>query len=132
MTIGFDQPLYILPFDHRGSFQTKMFGWKGTLTEQQTADIAATKQVIYDAFKAAVAGGVPKPKAGILVYEAPNADQGAVALYTRIVSDNKAAVVSNSWGGVEADSVMLNCPLARLTAMLGQRRPSRASRRGMN
>jgi hypothetical protein len=22
-TIGFDKPLYILPFDHRGSFQTK-------------------------------------------------------------------------------------------------------------
>ena len=32
MTVGFDKPLYILPFDHRGSFQTKMFGWKGTLT----------------------------------------------------------------------------------------------------
>ena len=29
MTVGFDKPLYILPFDHRGSFQTKMFGWKG-------------------------------------------------------------------------------------------------------
>jgi myo-inositol catabolism protein IolC len=69
MTPGFDQPLYILPFDHRGSFQSKMFGWKGTLTAEQTAEIAATKQVIYDAFKAAVAGGVPAPKAGILVDE---------------------------------------------------------------
>jgi 5-dehydro-2-deoxygluconokinase len=69
MTIGFDQPLYILPFDHRGSFQTKMFGWRGTLTTGQTADIAAAKQVIYDGFKAAVAGGVPKDKAGILVDE---------------------------------------------------------------
>ena len=44
--LGFDQPLYILPFDHRGSFQTTMFGWKGTLTSEQTAAIAATKQVI--------------------------------------------------------------------------------------
>ena len=26
MTFGFDKPLYVLPFDHRGSFQTKMFG----------------------------------------------------------------------------------------------------------
>jgi 5-dehydro-2-deoxygluconokinase len=69
MTIGYDQPLYILPFDHRGSFQTKMFGWKGTLTAEQTAQIAAAKQVIYDGFKAAVAGGVPKAKAGILVDE---------------------------------------------------------------
>jgi 5-dehydro-2-deoxygluconokinase len=69
MTIGYDQPLYILPFDHRGSFQMKMFGWKGELTPAQTAEIAATKQAIYDAFKAAVSGGVPKDKAGILVDE---------------------------------------------------------------
>jgi hypothetical protein len=33
-TIGYDKPLYILSFDHRGSFQTKMFGWKGTLTAE--------------------------------------------------------------------------------------------------
>lgn len=66
MTIGFDQPLYVLPFDHRGSFKAKMFGWKGTLTAAQTAEIAAAKQVIYDAFKRA---DVPKDKAGILVDE---------------------------------------------------------------
>jgi len=69
MSVGFDKPLYILPFDHRGSFQTKMFGWKGALTPEQTAQIAAAKEVIYDAFKAAVAGGIPKEKAGILVDE---------------------------------------------------------------
>jgi myo-inositol catabolism protein IolC len=69
MNIGYDKPLYIQPFDHRGSFQTKMFGWKGTLTEEQTAEIAAAKQVIYDGFKDAIAAGVPKEKAGILVDE---------------------------------------------------------------
>src|SRR6202011_5058753 len=69
MNIGYDKPLYIQPFDHRGSFQTKMFGWKGTLTPEQTAQIAATKQVIYDGFKAALAAGVQKEKAGILVDE---------------------------------------------------------------
>jgi len=68
-TIGFDQPLYILPFDHRGSFETKMFGWHGDLNAAQTAEIAAAKQVIYDGFKAAIAAGVPKEKAGILVDE---------------------------------------------------------------
>ena len=68
-TVGFDKPLYILPFDHRGSFQSKMFGWKGTLTSDQTAQIAATKQVIYDGFKTAVSLGVPKHKAAILVDE---------------------------------------------------------------
>jgi len=69
MNIGYDKPLYIQPFDHRGSFQTKMFGWKGTLTAEQTAEIAAAKQVIYDGFKDAIAAGVPKEKAGILVDE---------------------------------------------------------------
>ena len=68
-TTGFDKPLYILPFDHRGSFQTKMFGWKGALTPEQTAEIAAAKQVIYDGFKAAVQDGVPEQKAGILTDE---------------------------------------------------------------
>jgi len=69
MTIGFDRDLYVLPFDHRGSFETKMFGWEGPLTAEQTAQIAAAKQVIYDGFKDAVAAGVPKEKAGILVDE---------------------------------------------------------------
>jgi 5-dehydro-2-deoxygluconokinase len=68
-TVGFDKPLYILPFDHRGSFQSKMFGWKGALTSEQTAQIAATKQVIYDGFKTAISLGVPRQKAAILVDE---------------------------------------------------------------
>jgi len=68
-TLGFDKPLYVLPFDHRGSFQKKMFGWDGALSPQQTAEIAAAKRVIYDAFTAAVHAGVPKEKAGILVDE---------------------------------------------------------------
>ena len=68
-TLGFDKPLYILPFDHRGSFVTKMFGWHGGLTPEQTGEIAAAKEVIYDGFKSAVTAGVPKEKAGILVDE---------------------------------------------------------------
>ncbi len=68
-TLGFDKQLYILPFDHRGSFQKKMFGWEGQLSPQQTAEIAAAKRVIYDAFQAAVHAGVPKDEAGILVDE---------------------------------------------------------------
>jgi len=68
-TLGFDKQLYILPFDHRGSFQEKMFGWEGELSPQQTAEIAAAKRVIYDAFQSAVHAGAPKDKAGILVDE---------------------------------------------------------------
>jgi len=69
MTRGFDRPLYVLPFDHRGSFETGMFGWKGALTAEQTAEIAGAKQVIYEGFKAAVAAGAPKQSAAILVDE---------------------------------------------------------------
>jgi 5-dehydro-2-deoxygluconokinase len=69
MTRGFNKPLYLLPFDHRGSFETKMFGWEGALTPEQTSKIAAAKQVIYDGFKVALARGVPQEKAGILVDE---------------------------------------------------------------
>jgi len=66
MTFGFERPLYVLPFEYRGSLPSKMFGWEGPLTPDQAAQIAAAKQVIYDGFKTAVAAGVPKEKAGIL------------------------------------------------------------------
>ncbi|MGO9483989.1 MAG: 2-deoxy-5-keto-D-gluconate 6-phosphate aldolase domain-containing protein [Rhodomicrobium sp.] len=69
MTRGFDKQLYILPFDHRGSFQTKMFGWKGTLDARQTAEIASAKRVVYDGFCKAMADGVPRDKAAILTDE---------------------------------------------------------------
>jgi len=72
--LGYDNPLYILPFDHRSSFELKMFGWGEDLTPEQTAEIVAVKQVIYDGFKAAVEAGVPKEKAGILVDEQFGAD----------------------------------------------------------
>ena len=69
MPRGYDRALYILPFDHRGSFQKRMFGWNSPLNEAQTAAIAAAKRVIYDGFIAALSAGVPKEKAGILVDE---------------------------------------------------------------
>src|ERR1700722_18163293 len=69
MARGYDRALYILPFDHRASFETKLFGWTPPLDAAQTAEIAAAKQVIYEGFKAAIAGGVSRERAGILVDE---------------------------------------------------------------
>jgi len=69
MSVGYNRPLYILPFDHRASFQTGLFGWKGSISAEQTARVAASKQVVYDGIKAALAGGVPREYAGILVDE---------------------------------------------------------------
>ena len=68
-SLGYTKPLYILPFDHRGSFQTKLFGWTGQLTAEQTAQIADSKDVIYEGFLTALKSGVPEQKAGILVDE---------------------------------------------------------------
>jgi 5-dehydro-2-deoxygluconokinase len=69
MGIGYDKPLYVLPFDHRATFSKTMFGWQGPLSHDQAGQIAAIKGVIYDAFQVAVAHGVPKERAGILVDE---------------------------------------------------------------
>jgi myo-inositol catabolism protein IolC len=66
---GYDDALYVLPFDHRGSFETGMFGWHGALTPEQTGQISVAKQVIYDGFKSALAAGVDQQKAAILVDE---------------------------------------------------------------
>ena len=40
MPRGYDRPLCILPFDHRGSFQSKMFGFAPPLSDAQTARVA--------------------------------------------------------------------------------------------
>ena len=74
MPAGYSQPLYILPFDRRASFVSGLFGWTGTLKPEQTAQVTAFKRVIYDGFTAAVADGVDKAKAGVLVDEHFGAD----------------------------------------------------------
>ena len=61
--------LYMLPFDHRESFATQLFGWRGVLSAAQAAEITAAKHVVYDGFQAAIAGGAPKHHAAILVDE---------------------------------------------------------------
>jgi len=69
MTLGYDKPLYILAFDHRGSFQKKFFGVAGEPNEQETATISDAKTVIYEGAKRALEEGVPPAQAGVLVDE---------------------------------------------------------------
>jgi myo-inositol catabolism protein IolC len=99
MNLGFDRDLYVLPFDHRGSFETKMFGWEGPLSAEQTAQIAAAKQVIYDGFKSAIAAGIPKEKAGILVDE----EFGAAILRDAAAQGFTAACPAEKSGQAEFD-----------------------------
>ncbi|MEU9043216.1 MULTISPECIES: protease pro-enzyme activation domain-containing protein [unclassified Kitasatospora] len=44
------------------------------------------------------------PKATQLVYEAPNSDQGEIDMANKIVADNRASVISISWGSCEPDT----------------------------
>ncbi len=69
MPRGYDRPLYVQPFDHRGSFQSWLFGWKPPLSEAQTAEIAVSKRIIYDGFLAALAAGAPRDKSAVLTDE---------------------------------------------------------------
>lgn len=70
MAIGYDGKLYILAFDHRGSFQKKMFGIQGDPTPEETKHIADAKHLIHEGMvKAVEAGGVPAEQIGVLVDE---------------------------------------------------------------
>jgi myo-inositol catabolism protein IolC len=69
MTLGYDKKLYILAFDHRGSFQKKMFGIAGDPTDEETATIADAKQLIYEGMALAVDRGAEAGATGVLVDE---------------------------------------------------------------
>ena len=56
--LGYDERLYILAFDHRGSFE-KMVG--------DVANVPGAKRLIWEGFQRAVSEGAPKEFSGILV-----------------------------------------------------------------
>jgi myo-inositol catabolism protein IolC len=70
MALGYDGKLYFLAFDHRGSFQKKMFGIEGDPTPEETERIADAKHLIYEGMaKAAETGSVNSDQVGVLVDE---------------------------------------------------------------
>ena len=82
-SLGFDKPLYILAFDHRDLILAKSLSedMLDMLTAEQRAEIELArsellhaKHVVYDGFEAALATGVTKDNAGILVDERFGAD----------------------------------------------------------
>ncbi len=68
-TLGYDRKLYILAFDHRGSFQKKMFGIEGDPTPEETETITDAKRLVYEGMEQAVERGVDAEAAGVLVDE---------------------------------------------------------------
>jgi myo-inositol catabolism protein IolC len=69
MALGYDGKLYILAFDHRGSFQKKMFGIEGEPTPEQTETIADAKRLIFEGMLEAVSRGADPSATGVLVDE---------------------------------------------------------------
>ncbi len=57
--LGYDAKLYVLAFDHRGSFERMVGGGP--------EKVAGAKRLIWEGFQRAVADGAPKDSAGILV-----------------------------------------------------------------
>src|SRR5580704_8600083 len=69
MQLGYEKKLYILAFDHRGSFQKKFFGIEGEPDAEQTAMIADAKHLIFEGLQRAVAEGAEGSVTGVLVDE---------------------------------------------------------------
>jgi len=69
MALGYDGKLYILAFDHRGSFQKKMFGIQGDPTPEEAETIASAKRLIFEGMLDAVQRGAEAGASGVLVDE---------------------------------------------------------------
>jgi myo-inositol catabolism protein IolC len=69
MALGYDGKLYILAFDHRGSFQKKMFGIEDDPTDEQTQQIADAKHLIFEGLIKASEQGTDPDVTGVLVDE---------------------------------------------------------------
>src|SRR5918996_1491301 len=85
MALGYDGKLYILAFDHRGSFQKKMFGIQGDPTPEQTETIADAKRLIFEGMELAVQRGVDASAAGVPVDEQFGSDIPARAKRANLV-----------------------------------------------
>ena len=68
MDLGYDGRLYILAFDHRGSF-TKRFGVEGDPSPEDTKRFADGKHLIFEGVEAALTRGADPSVTGVLVDE---------------------------------------------------------------
>src|SRR5256714_11948353 len=69
MALGYDDKLFILAFDHRGSFQKKMFGIEGDPSPEQTETISDAKHLIFEGMLEAVSQGAQPGATGVLIDE---------------------------------------------------------------
>jgi myo-inositol catabolism protein IolC len=69
MGLGYDGKLYILAFDHRGSFQKKLFDIHGEPTPEEAETVRDAKKVVFEGMEIAVERGVDADATGVLVDE---------------------------------------------------------------
>jgi myo-inositol catabolism protein IolC len=69
MGLGYDGKLYILAFDHRGSFQKKLFDIHGEPTPEEAETVRDAKKVVFEGMEVAVERGVDAAATGVLVDE---------------------------------------------------------------
>jgi myo-inositol catabolism protein IolC len=69
VTLGYDKPLYLMAFDHRGSFEHGLFGATPPVSVEVHAGITGAKEIIFDAHLKALADGAPASACGVLVDE---------------------------------------------------------------
>ena len=79
MNLGYDGKLYILAFDHRGSFQKKMFGIEGDPSAEETDRIADAKHLVFEGLLKASEQGAEPGVTGCLVDEQFGAPRGVPA-----------------------------------------------------
>jgi 5-dehydro-2-deoxygluconokinase len=69
MKPGYDGKLFVLAFDHRGSFQKKWFGIEGAPTEEETQKISDAKHLVFEGLLHALDEGADAGITGALVDE---------------------------------------------------------------
>ena len=121
MRLGYNHPLYLLPFDHRHSFVKGMFHASPPLTIDQRQAVIDSKRVIYDGFRQAIACGLPSVSAGILVDEEFGADIMRNATSNALPEahryDLKLAEIAEVWRrGSVVSSWLLDLAALALTA----------------
>ena len=79
MIIDSDHPLYLLPFDHRASFEKELLGFTKPPNAAQRRRVSELKMLIWEAFAFALSHGAPSGRCGVLVDEEFGADVARAA-----------------------------------------------------
>ncbi len=66
--LGYSKGLFVLPFDHRSSFERGLLGISGRQPDSgEVEQLSAYKRIIYEGLLEALSNGVPRESAAMLV-----------------------------------------------------------------